>query len=37
MDRQARTLIETAIARHGGERWSRIQAIDLPVISLHGP
>ena len=36
MDRQARTLIETAIARHGGERWSMIQAIDLPVISLSG-
>jgi hypothetical protein len=36
MDREARTLIETAIARHGGERWSRIQAIEIPVISLSG-
>jgi hypothetical protein len=36
MDREARTLIETAIGRHGGERWSRIQAIELPVISLSG-
>jgi hypothetical protein len=36
VDRQARTLIETAIARHGGDAWSHIRSIDLPFRSLSG-
>jgi hypothetical protein len=36
MDREALRLVERAIARHGGERWSTIRSIDLPVLSLSG-
>ena len=28
--------VERAIAPHGGERWSRIEAIELPVLALSG-
>lgn len=36
MDGEALRLVERAIARHGGERWSRIEAIELPVLGLSG-
>jgi hypothetical protein len=36
MDGQARALVEASIARHGGEAWSRIRSIELPVRSLGG-
>jgi len=36
VETEARTLVERAIARHGGELWSGIEAIDLPVLSLSG-
>ena len=36
IDSQARALVDAAIARHGGEAWSRVQSIDLPVHSLAG-
>lgn len=36
MDGRARDLVETAIARHGGESWARIRSIELPVLSLSG-
>ena len=36
MQTEARTLVERAIARHGGELWSGIESIDLPVLSLSG-
>jgi len=36
MEAEARTLVETAIARHGGEAWSSIRSIDLPMRSLTG-
>src|SRR6185503_11083963 len=36
MDAEALRLVERAIARHGGERWSRIEAVELPVLALSG-
>ena len=36
MDGEALGLVERAIARHGGERWSRIEAIELPILALSG-
>ncbi|HET6983556.1 MAG TPA: hypothetical protein VFI53_15540 [Myxococcaceae bacterium] len=36
MDAETLRLVERAIARHGGERWSRIEAIELPVLALSG-
>lgn len=36
MDAEALRLVERAIARHGGERWSRIETIELPVLALSG-
>ena len=36
IERRARTLVEAAIARHGGEAASRIQSIELPMRSLTG-
>jgi hypothetical protein len=36
MDGEALRLVERAIARHGGERWSRIEEIELPVLALSG-
>ena len=33
---EALRLIERVIARHGGERWSKVRSIDLPVLSLSG-
>jgi hypothetical protein len=36
VQREARALVEKAVSRHGGERWSRIRSIDLPVLSLSG-
>jgi hypothetical protein len=36
MDGEALRLVERAIARHGGERWSKLEAIELPVLGLSG-
>jgi len=36
VDREARTLVERAISRHGGELWSGVESIELPVLSLSG-
>ena len=36
MDREALSLVERAIARHGGERGSQIEAVELPILALSG-
>jgi hypothetical protein len=36
MHGEALRLVERAIARHGGERWAQLEAIELPVLALSG-